>query len=90
MTEILSTPTSFIGSTKRIVPMLKPSRHGWAKAGRVSLVILLLLLAWIGVTLWYAVIVCVPILWIVWPIYTLNRRHRIHREELLSATRHGV
>ena len=90
MREILSTPVSFIGSTKRITPLFQTESHGWLKAGRAILVTLLLIFTWIGVTAWYAIIVMVPILWIVWPVYTLSRRHRIHRDELLAATRHGV
>ena len=89
MHEILSTPVSFIGSTKRITPLFHGSQ-GWVKVVRAILVTLLLIFTWIGVAAWYAIIISVPILWIVWPIYTLNRRHRIHRDELLAATRYGV
>lgn len=85
---ILQNPVSFIGSTKRITP-LASGYHGWGKAGMVTLVSLMLLLAWIGVLLWYCVLTFVlPIIsWVVWTIWTLNRRHHIYRNEQLDAIR---
>jgi len=85
---IKQNPLSFIGSTKRIAP-LATGYHGWTKAVRVTLVSILLVLAWIGVLLWYCTLTLVlPVVsWVFWGIWTLNRRHHIYRQEQLDAIR---
>lgn len=75
--RILQNPVSLIGSARRIWPLSRGSA-GWLAALRRAGVALLVLLAWLLVLAWYAVMISVPILWLPWWIWTTRRRHFVY------------
>lgn len=74
---ILQNPVSLIGSAKRIWPLGYGS-HGWVAMIRWLGVTLLVLLAWVGVLAWYVFMTGFGILWIIWGVWTLRRRHFVY------------
>lgn len=90
MNDYKQNALSFIGSTKRIMPLIEVTRPGWQRAGMWVLVSIMLVIAWVGVLLWYLTLTALPIMWVVWAIYTLNRRHHLYREETLTAIRQSA
>ena len=84
MPMMLENPVSVIGAYKRIVPLARGS-EGWRNALRHIAVALLIAPAWLGVLVVYILLTGFLPLWGVWAIYTLSRRHSIHRDALLQA-----
>jgi hypothetical protein len=82
--QIIQNPVSFIGSARRIWGLGYGSR-GWVAALRWTGTVLLVLLAWIGVLAWYALLTAFGLFpWLFWGIWTVRRRHFIY-----DARRHG-
>jgi hypothetical protein len=78
---ILQNPCSFIGSTKRFRrTMAHIHPEGWRAVILWPLAILLLILVWACVLGMYLLLTAIPLLWIVWTVHTLNRRHHIHAD----------
>jgi hypothetical protein len=75
--QIVQNPVSLIGSAKRIWPAGYGS-EGWRAVLRWTGVVLLVTLAWVGVLAVYLGLCFLPVLWIVWGIWTMRRRHFIY------------
>jgi hypothetical protein len=88
---ILAAPWSWAGSTRRIWRRWHPAvltSSGWGKAGRVTGLWSLLVLAWLGVAVWYALLAGIGLLPLaVLIVYRIVRRSQ--RRGRRNALRHS-
>jgi hypothetical protein len=77
---IINAPLSYAGSAQRIMRLRRRAEVGWALAAITVLAVLLVLVAWVAVTIWY-------LFWGIWLIpYRLLRRGA--RKRKAEAMRH--
>ena len=76
---ILSAPMSFSGSAKRIWRITEGDHGGAAKAGLVTLAILLIALAWCLVVIWYCLCLLFFVPFIIFRLFRRSARRTRQR-----------
>ena len=83
--QVISSPLSFTGSSVRIRrAMAGHWRHRWSNMLATAATAATLLVAWTLILCWYAVLICVPFMWIIVPAYRTFRRSQ-RRQRIVQA-----